>query len=103
VRATTTPEEGLKLIDLPESMIVHPMQTTGSARLDVSEANPFQLEAMERNHLQSILEQFKFNKVHTAKALGISRRSLYRLIANITWKANTAMAKCLPSDSRRAY
>src|ERR1019366_1728530 len=67
--------------DLPENMIVHPMQLTSSAKVNVSETNPFQLEAMERNHVQSILEQFKFNKVHAAKALGISRRSLYRLIA----------------------
>jgi DNA-binding NtrC family response regulator len=67
--------------DLPENMIVHPIQTTGSAKVDVSESNPFQLEAMERNHVQSILAQFKFNKVHAAKALGISRRSLYRLVA----------------------
>ena len=74
-------DQTITIDDLPENMIVHPKQTAGSAKVDVSEANAFQLEAMERNHVQSILEQFKFNKVHAAKALGISRRSLYRLIA----------------------
>ena len=74
-------ERTITLDDLPENMIVHPMQPTGSRRPEASEANPLQLEAMERKHVQSILEQFKFNKVHAAKALGISRRALYRLIA----------------------
>ena len=35
---------------------------------------------MERRHVQSVLQEEKGNKVQTARVLGISRRSLYRLI-----------------------
>ncbi|MBI2804702.1 MAG: sigma-54-dependent Fis family transcriptional regulator [Planctomycetes bacterium] len=74
-------EHTITMDDLPANMIVHPTATTRSPPLEASETGPLQLEAMERNHVRSILEQFKFNKVHAAKALGISRRALYRLIA----------------------
>jgi DNA-binding NtrC family response regulator len=63
--------------DLPENMIVA-ARTSPSPQ--VSEENALHLEVMERAHVQRVLEQFKFNKVHAAKALGVSRRSLYRLI-----------------------
>jgi transcriptional regulator with PAS, ATPase and Fis domain len=66
--------------DLPENMIVQPVYQPDSAQRQISESNPLHLEAMERNHVLSVLNQFKFNKVHAAKALGVSRRSLYRLI-----------------------
>jgi len=74
-------EHTITIDDLPENMIVHPTPAAGPLKPDVAEANPFQLELVERNHVQSVLEQSKFNKVHAAKALGISRRALYRLIA----------------------
>jgi transcriptional regulator with PAS, ATPase and Fis domain len=35
---------------------------------------------VERRHVQHVLNDEKGNKVHAAKALGISRRALYRLI-----------------------
>jgi len=35
---------------------------------------------VERQHLIQVMQQEKGNKVHTAKALGISRRALYRLL-----------------------
>ena len=35
---------------------------------------------MERRHVQDVLRQEKGNKVQAAKALGISRRALYRLM-----------------------
>jgi DNA-binding NtrC family response regulator len=38
------------------------------------------LRDVERRHVREMLEQNKGNKVHTARALGISRRALYRLL-----------------------
>jgi DNA-binding NtrC family response regulator len=74
-------EHTITIDDLPENMIVHPVHSAETPRLEVAEANPLHLDAMERSHVATVLEQFKFNKVHAAKALGISRRALYRLIA----------------------
>jgi DNA-binding NtrC family response regulator len=38
------------------------------------------LREVERRHVREVLRQEKGNKVHAARALGISRRALYRLI-----------------------
>ena len=59
--------------DLPESL---------SAMLSVAAeaANPRVLSEVERRHVFAVLQEEKGNKVHAAKALGISRRALYRLI-----------------------
>ena len=38
------------------------------------------LDGIEREHVAGVLERFGGNKVQAAKALGVSRRSLYRLI-----------------------
>ena len=35
---------------------------------------------MERRHVQDVLAKLKGNKLQAAKALGVSRRTLYRLI-----------------------
>jgi DNA-binding NtrC family response regulator len=43
--------------------------------------DPRQLREVERCHIQEVLRQEKGNKVHAARALGISRRALYRLIS----------------------
>ena len=39
------------------------------------------LDEAERLHVKGVLRQLNGNKVHAAKALGISRRALYRLVA----------------------
>jgi DNA-binding NtrC family response regulator len=42
--------------------------------------DPRHLSEVERRHVQTVLQEEKGNKVHAARVLGISRRSLYRLI-----------------------
>src|SRR5215211_6771813 len=44
------------------------------------EGDPLHLREVERRHVLHVLQQEKGNKVHAARALGISRRALYRLI-----------------------
>ena len=70
-------DETITIDDLPENMIVHPVSPVHP---HAGEENSLRLDAMERNHVVKVLNQFKNNKVHVARALGISRRSLYRLI-----------------------
>jgi DNA-binding NtrC family response regulator len=60
--------------DLPENIV-------SAAPAPPAEAgDPHHLSEVERRHVQAILQQEKGNKVHAARVLGISRRSLYRLI-----------------------
>jgi DNA-binding NtrC family response regulator len=66
--------------DLPENMKLTPVGAADSSRLGFLEEQPDNLEAMERRHVHGVLQRLNFNKVHAAKALGISRRSIYRLI-----------------------
>jgi DNA-binding NtrC family response regulator len=75
-RAQILAEEHLiTLDDLPENLV-------GSApRAEVSHIPSSFLEDVERRHVQEILRKENGNKVHAAKALGISRRALYRLIS----------------------
>ncbi|MBC7359178.1 MAG: sigma-54-dependent Fis family transcriptional regulator [Desulfacinum sp.] len=65
-------------IILPNSL---PRELTGD--LPPANAHPFQclsLQDMERLHIQKTLALFGGNKTETARALGISRRTLYRKI-----------------------
>jgi DNA-binding NtrC family response regulator len=66
----------ITLDDLPESLIAL-RRTTAEGP---SEGDARNLDAVERRHVLSVLQQESGNKVHTAKALGISRRALYRLL-----------------------
>jgi len=62
------------LDDLPEN-IVEVMQPASSPA-----GNPHHLCETKRRHVREVLRAEKGNKVHAARALGISRRALYRLI-----------------------
>jgi two-component system response regulator AtoC len=50
---------------------------------------PYSLEAMERRQVELVLKEMKGNKVHAAQALGVSRRSLYRMIERYRLEAAT--------------
>jgi transcriptional regulator with PAS, ATPase and Fis domain len=65
----------ITLDDLPEGIVEHldPVES--------SDGDPRHLREVERRHILEVLRQEKGNKVHAAKALGISRRALYRLIS----------------------
>ena len=65
----------ITLDDLPENLATLPMLSAAPG------ANPVHLREVERRHVLEILQREKGNKVHAAKALGISRRALYRVIA----------------------
>src|SRR5262245_9188105 len=64
----------ITLDDLPESLVER------APPLEVPAADPRSLRGLERRHVMDVLEQENGNKAHAAKALGISRRALYRLI-----------------------
>ena len=66
-------EYRIGLDDLPDAL-VDVKQAVESA------ADPRYLRQVERQHVMRVLQEEKGNKVHAAKALGISRRALYRLI-----------------------
>jgi DNA-binding NtrC family response regulator len=78
----------ITLDDLPESLLPsrHVPQTPADAPIgEVApaappESDPRHLEEVERRHVQQVLREEKGNKVQAARALGISRRALYRLI-----------------------
>jgi DNA-binding NtrC family response regulator len=61
--------------DLPENLL----QTSKPATADAP-PSPDSLEVQERRHVAAVLQRHAGNKVHAAKALGVSRRTLYRLI-----------------------
>ena len=62
--------------DLPESLIT----CTATAAVPEDEADPQNLHLIQRRHILTVLRESKGNKVHAARALGISRRALYRLL-----------------------
>jgi transcriptional regulator with PAS, ATPase and Fis domain len=84
--------------DLPEVV-------AGQARTHApSSGDPRHLEEIERRHVLEVLEQEKGNKVHAARALGISRRALYRLIEKHGLEGRRAADKATaePTAPRRS-
>ena len=67
----------IKLANLPNE-IVRSSPTLAEAIED--EENPNSLASLNKRHVQETLKRLSGNKAQTARALGINRRSLYRLI-----------------------
>ncbi len=65
----------ITLDDLPEAFAEGVLAGPAAAP-----AHPEHLREVERQHLLEVLQKHHNNKVHTARALGISRRALYRLL-----------------------
>jgi DNA-binding NtrC family response regulator len=76
----------ITLDDLPETLAEAPASETTSIE-------PDHLREIERRHVLEILQKEKGNKVHAARALGISRRALYRLIAKYHLEGNRSENK----------
>lgn len=76
-RATILAEDGrVELDDLPREVIGQTGPPSVSAAVSSSE----KLEDLERAHVLQVLHTHKGNKAESARALGIHRRKLYRLL-----------------------
>jgi DNA-binding NtrC family response regulator len=76
----------ITLDDLPESLVESPAA-------EVASVDPDHLREVERRHVVKMLRKANGNKVHAAKALGVSRRALYRLIAKYHLDGNSVESK----------
>ena len=82
----------ITLADLPGAVI-----GSGTTR-PLRKGNPQHLSEVQRQHVQAVLRQEKGNKVHAARALGISRRALYRLIEKFGLEPGKDSGALLPSE-----
>jgi DNA-binding NtrC family response regulator len=82
----------ITLDDLPEALAAQP-----NAPLD---AGPLNLAALECQTVHSAMQQCKSNKVQAAKALGISRRTLYRLLEKYQMETKVAGQPDAVTDSK---
>jgi transcriptional regulator of acetoin/glycerol metabolism len=70
-------DQCIRLVDLPREIVNAPRT---SPELPISVQTIDNLADIQRSHVQEVLTRERGNKARTAKALGISRRSLYRLL-----------------------
>jgi DNA-binding NtrC family response regulator len=82
-RAQILAEEGvITPDDLPETM------EEGIPLAASLPQSPDSLDTLERNHVEMMLQRHGGNKVQAAKSLGISRRTLYRLLERYSLEEN---------------
>jgi DNA-binding NtrC family response regulator len=68
--------------DLPDNLVdAQPGDGAAGVAPAAAAADPRHLRAVERQHVVQVLRDVKGNKVQVDRALGISRRALYRLIS----------------------
>jgi DNA-binding NtrC family response regulator len=82
----------ITLDDLPENLVSvsRPAALTGGAPVPV--VSPDDLDGVERRHVEDVLQRHGGNKVQAARALGVSRRTLYRLIEKYRLAESSATA-----------
>ena len=68
-------------LDRARKRLAPPLPVLDPPPLPVPHASPVTLEDLERQHILSLLDQHQGNRTLTAKALGISRRTLQYRIA----------------------
>jgi DNA-binding NtrC family response regulator len=66
--------------DLPENLVQVSKPVAAGTGAAAPAVGPDDLDGVERRHVEAVLRRHDGNKVHAAKALGVSRRTLYRLI-----------------------
>ena len=83
-------EHVVRLSDLPREVV----QTSGvaSPQSTVREADDDSLAALQRAHVLRTLQRERGNKAKAARALGVSRRSLYRLLERFDIKPTETAA-----------
>jgi DNA-binding NtrC family response regulator len=74
--------------DLPDNLLLGPADDGGAE--DSATQN---LHQLQRRHVLAVLREARGNKVHAAKALGISRRALYRLLEKYQIKGDGVAAE----------
>jgi DNA-binding protein Fis len=68
-------------------------------RAEAPGPEPLNLRELEQRAVRAAMQQAKGNKVHAARALGISRRALYRLIKKYHLEENTTGAELAPHQT----
>jgi DNA-binding NtrC family response regulator len=86
--------EMISVDDLPETLA-----TPAAIGTSQAPANPNYLDEVERKHILAVLQEHQWNKVHAARALGVSRRALYRLVERYGLEATRAQTAAGPQQT----
>jgi transcriptional regulator with PAS, ATPase and Fis domain len=70
----------IRLTDLPEEVLRPSTPRAMNQPAVIGDATPDNLATVERAHVVEMLRRHRGNKAHAARALGIDRRGVYRLV-----------------------